>query len=462
MVMAFDKARVLLAAGSVLALAACGSVPAQHAQAGPGATRARATPVGGSCGPPPPRHAWAVDVTTAGRMLWKTPLATANTFLSSNAPPLVVGSVAVLTQDGTVHGLDLADGHPLWSWAGGQSVYGMWRWGGLVAVLTDQVSNHTRLTGLDATGAVRWSLRLPARGLLGDQAATADGGLAMAVIGGILQVVNLADGRVRWQRHIPASPALTAAGGLVIYGLNGRLTGYDDRTGRPRWTASGLPQAPAIQLTGGLVLVTSNTQGPGISTALTAVIPGTGRIAWRFDRGEPLTVLAAGPAGLTLAAYVFNRWLYLLDPRTGRLRWQAQTFVTLGNIPLVTRTNVLVLEGLQTVRLVDRNATDGRVIWQDTLTNPPVGGQPVTPAGPLALLQGGPRAPGTPAPLLAYDKASGKLAWHTDMPTFVQSPPVLAPGGILVQSGDLMYACAATASSGALRTGGGNTTAGPA
>ena len=83
-----------------------------------------------------------------------------------------------------------------------------------------------------------------------------------------------------------------------------------------------------------------------------------------------------------MAAYVFNRWLYLLDPRTGRLRWQAQTFVTEGNIPLVTRTDVLALEGLQTVALVDRNAADGRVIWQDTLTNPPVGSQPVTRKAP--------------------------------------------------------------------------------
>ena len=126
-----------------------------------------------------------------------------------SGPPVAVGPVAVFAQDGIVHGIRLADGHPLWSWPGGQSVYGMWRRGGLVAVLTDQVSNHARLTGLDAvTGAVRWSLRLPARGLLGGQALTADGGLAMAVAGQGLQVVNLADGRVRWQLRIPASPAL--------------------------------------------------------------------------------------------------------------------------------------------------------------------------------------------------------------------------------------------------------------
>jgi outer membrane protein assembly factor BamB len=444
MVMAFDKARVLLAASSVLALAACGNVPGQHAQAGPATTHAHATPAGGSCGSPPPRYAWAVDVTTAGRMLWKTPLATTNTYSPSTVQPVAVGPVAVFAQDGIVHGLDLADGHPLWSWAGGQEIYGMWRLGGLVAVLTDQVTSHSRLTGLDAaTGAVRWSLRLPVRGLLGGQAFTADGGLAMAVIGGILQVVNLADGHLRWQRRIPASPALAAADGVVIYGLNGRLTGYDDRTGRLRWTARGLPQDPAIQVTAGLALVTSNTQGPGSPTALTAVIPATGRIAWRFDRGEPLTVLAAGPAGLTLAAYSFNRWLYLLDPRTGRLRWQASTAVALDTIPLVTKTAVFVVEGIQAVKMVARNAADGRVIWQDTLTQPPVGGGPVAQAGSLAVLQGEPRRPGTSAPLFAYQAASGRLAWRVDMPTFVQPPPVLMSRSILVLSADPLYACEA-------------------
>ena len=75
----------------------------------------------------------------------------------------------------------------------------------------------------------------------------------MAVIGGVLQVVNLADGYVRWQRRLPAW-ALAAAGGVVIYGLNGRLAGYDDRTGELRWTARGLPQDPAIQVTAGLGL----------------------------------------------------------------------------------------------------------------------------------------------------------------------------------------------------------------
>jgi hypothetical protein len=94
-----------------------------------------------------------------------------------------------------VHGLRLADGHPLWSWHGGQAVYAMWRDGGLVVILTDQVGRHARITGLvAATGTVRWVLRLPGSGLLGSQVATGDGGLATIGSDGVLRVVSLGRG----------------------------------------------------------------------------------------------------------------------------------------------------------------------------------------------------------------------------------------------------------------------------
>jgi outer membrane protein assembly factor BamB len=434
---------VLLA---LVALSACGSTPATHVQAAPPAKPTRTTVPGSngsSCPPPRPRHAWAAEVTTAGRTLWQTPLPTGNTEMSPTIQPMPFGQTALFAEDGTVHALSLADGHRLWSWTGGQSVYGMWRWHNLVAVLTDQVSDHSKLTGLDAaTGAVRWTLRLPTRGLLGNQAATADGGLAMVTTGpGVLQVVNLADGAVRWQRRTPASLGLTAAGHLVIYGENGRLTGYDDETGRPVWTITeGLPQDQILQPLGGLVLVTSNEQGPYDPTALTAVVPATGRIAWRFDPGQPVTVLSAGPAGLAVTVY-YNRQLYLLDPRTGRPRWQVGTFMAQGTLPLITPSAVIAVEGQQPARLVARDTVDGRVIWQDTLAQPPVGNQSVTQAGALAMVQGEPSRPGEPAPLLGYDLAGGRLAWRVSLPTFVAMPPVPVTGGFLVQPTDLSYAC---------------------
>jgi outer membrane protein assembly factor BamB len=374
--------------------------------------------------------------------MWMTPLPTRNTFVSPAIQPVPAGRVAVFGQDGIVHGVRLSDGHPLWSWTGGQSVYGMWRWQHLVVVLTDQVSDHARLTGLDAvTGAIRWSLHLPGRGLLGGQAATADGGLAMITPAGVLQVVSLADGTVRWQRRTAASPALTAAGHLVIFGGNGGLTGYDDMTGRPAWRAAGLPQDQIIQLAAGLVLVTSNTQGPGQPTALTAVVPATGRIAWRFDPGQPVSVLSAGPVGLAVTVY-YDRQLYLLDPGTGRPRWHAGTFVAQGTVPLVTRTAVIAAEGLQRVRLVARDAASGRVTWQATPAQPPIGNQAVIQAGTLTVLQGEPARAHEAAPLLAYVLTSGRLAWQASLPTFVPVAPVPVTGGFLVQPADLAYGCA--------------------
>jgi outer membrane protein assembly factor BamB len=460
---AFRAARACLLASCVLALAACGTQQAQHALTAATKTApARPAPAktgrlpGGSCPTPSPRYAWAVELTTNGRMVWKTSLPTRNVSLSSAVEPVTVGAVSLFAQDGIVYGLEAASGHRLWSWTGGQSVYGMWRDGGQVAVLTDQASDHARLTGLDAaTGAVRWSLRLPRNGLYGGQALTADGGLAIVVAGGngqrgILQVVNLTDGRIRWQRRTGASAALVAADGMVIFGINGGLTGYDDRTGEPRWTiARGLPEGPDAQLTGGLVLLNSDAQGPGIPDTLTAVIPATGHVAWRFNPGAPVTVLSAGPAGLSLATYDPAR-LYLLDPRTGRPRWQADTAVTPGTIPLVTKTAVISAEGTTegnaSARLVDRAAANGRVQWRDALPQTPNAGQQVIQAGPLALLQGSPEGkvgrPMPPALLSAYQLASGRLAWRADLSAFAPLAPVPVPDGILVQPADPTYVCA--------------------
>ena len=185
-------------------------------------------------------------------------------------------------------------------------------------------------------------------------------------------VVNLTGGRVRWQRRIAASPALTAAGGMVIYGLNGHLTGYDSRTGRPRWViAPGMSPDPAFQLLGGLLLVTSNSAGPSIPNAVTAVVPATGHVAWRFhpftpatDPGAQASVLSAGPGGLAVATYD-PRLLYLLDLRTGRPRWHADTFVTQGMLPLVTGASVILTEGQNHVAVVARDVVNGRVRWRD-------------------------------------------------------------------------------------------------
>jgi outer membrane protein assembly factor BamB len=222
-----------------------------------------------------------VAVTASGRIAWRTPLATRGAAPIGPVTPVLAGPVAVFAQDGIVHGLRIASGRQLWAWRGGQAVYGMWRWGGLVAVLTDQVSAHAAITGLDAaTGAVRWIRPLPGSGLLGGQAVTGDGGLAMIRADGVLQVISLADGRVRWARPLATGaagpqPVLQLAGQVVVQtdGGAGRaapLLAYDLATGRPAWR-TGLPtfvQVPPVPATGGLLIQPAD---PGYACAVAGV-----------------------------------------------------------------------------------------------------------------------------------------------------------------------------------------------
>jgi len=441
---------VLVPIAVALAVAGCGS-GGRAAGAGPaGSVPPAGTPAASAsaCGPFPPRHAWAVDVTTGGRIAWRTPLATHGNDAGSPVPAIPVGPVGVFAQDGMVHGLRLADGRPLWTWHGGQSVYGMWRRGGLAAVLTDQVSRHARITGLDArTGTVRWVLRLPGSGLLGGQAA-AGGGLAMVRADGVLQMVSLADGRVRWARFAGRSPALAAAGGVVMFAMGGRLTGYSAGTGQVRWARSGLPGQTQVQVLAGLALVTSNGSGRFTRTTLVAVDPATGRVRWRFDPGSEVSQLADGPAGIAVDTYVPARRLYLLSVRTGRPVWRAATAVGPGTVPLVTASRVVAVEGgvagYLAVRLVSRDAATGRQQWARALATIPAGSQPVLQVRGQAVVQTAAARVHRPSPLLAYDLAHGRLAWRAMMPAFVQTAPVPVAGGLLLQPADTGYGCALT------------------
>jgi outer membrane protein assembly factor BamB len=182
---------------------------------------------------------------------------------------------------------------------------------------------------------------------------------------------------------------------------------------------------------------------------VTAIAPATGRVAWRFNPGPPVTALSSGPAGLTVAAGApDDPGLFLLDPRTGRVHWAAAAIAP-ETLPLVTRTSVISVEGgaggNPGIRLVRHSADSGNPKWQTVLRTAPPGTQPdgtLAWAQPVLRLAGnavvqtaGPRS-GRPAPLLAYHMATGTLAWRTDIPTSVPLPAVAAAGGLLIQASD--------------------------
>jgi outer membrane protein assembly factor BamB len=398
-------------------------------------------------------------VSLTGQVRWQTPLATRDAAGTSGADPLAVGGVAVFAQDGTVHGLRLTSGRPAWSYPVGQPVVGMWQWHGLVVVLSGNVGDIVplgsdgRLIGLDAaTGAVRWRLPVPSgsTGLASPPVATADGGLAMAGWAGPLLMVNMADGSIRWRRGDgTGSGAVAAADGLVFFSTGAGVTAYDDQTGAQRWTANGPEVMPPLQLAAGLLLVTDDTPS-GVGSVLTAIAPATGRIAWQFHANVTLMVSAADPvAGIAVAASFAQR-LYLLDPATGRVRWQAHIILDAG--PLFTSAGIIETENTGSVRIVDRDAGDGRIAWQDALPAPATGAgagagygtEPILADGPLLLLSGAAFRQGQPTTLSAYRLDNGGLAWRVTLPENTVSAPVPvldARPGVLVQPALPVFGC---------------------
>jgi outer membrane protein assembly factor BamB len=303
-----------------------------------------------------------------------------------------------------------------------------------------------RLTGLDAaSGLVRWTLPMLGIGPQVNAVAIADGGLAVARMIGQLLVVNMADGTVHWSRKTSQdSTGLAAAAGLILYGTDGRLTAYDDRTGVRRWAvASRDMDLPQIQMAAGLLLVSSAFGGDPV----TAYIPATGRVAWTFQTAPPAAgttaswaATAAGRAGVAVAVANLPApgRLYMLDLATGQVRWQAATLVGAG--PVLTAAGVIDIEGSATngpLAIVDRDAADGRIRWQDTLpqsaSDAGQGMEQFLQADQLVLVQSNAAADQS-VTLSAYRLDDGSPVWQVVLPGGVAVPSVLVPGtGVLVQ-----------------------------
>ena len=75
-----------------------------------------------------PARAYALDVTTAGRVGLAGTARLASARHGLLVSPLTVGAVAVFGQGDVLYGLRLADGLRLWSRAVGQDIAGMWPW----------------------------------------------------------------------------------------------------------------------------------------------------------------------------------------------------------------------------------------------------------------------------------------------------------------------------------------------
>jgi outer membrane protein assembly factor BamB len=409
---------------------------------------------GCSSGHAPPRsapNAYALDVTTAGRVRWQVPLAG-----PSRLSPLAVGAVAVFAQGDVLYGLRLADGRQVWSRdlsqdiAGDENIAGMWRWHSLVTVLTQGAAGGSPLlTGLDAsTGQVRWTRHIA--GSVDRSYPTADGGLAILRSYDTLEVVDLSSGRVRWRRQAeyppnssPGFPQTMAVGGsAVLFAVNGKLTSYDDRTGQIRWAD---PQMPGLlgpglglQAAAGLVYVTAGVlhlAGGHWTPVLLGISAADGHVKWRFAPSPPETLWNYAPGLIYVASSAGRTWQDELDPATGRVRWQ----VASAYEAIVTPAGIVTGPGPDSTDQISvRDTLTGHTRWIARVAGLTRGWQqqaaalPVFPAGPLLIVPASDRV--GPDLLTALRMSDGHRAWQLKIPEPVAAPPSAVPGGILVYS----------------------------
>jgi outer membrane protein assembly factor BamB len=425
----------------------------------------------GFCCPAPPKPAYALDVTTAGRVRWRVPLDTPPGS-GLQVSPLAVGAVAVFAQSDVfirarggellgseLYGLRLSDGHRLWSRAFTQDIAGMWRWQSLVVVLAQPGRGGPQmqvLTGLDAsTGQARWSLLM--RGGANGFTPTADGGLAITVDqDGVLEleVVDLSSGRVRWTSPVDsdAVPPVAVGGGAVLFAggadgdANSSLTSYDDRTGQVRWTEAlkpGIDTQPPLQASAGLVYMTAEVlqAASGSQTwVLLGISAADGRVKWRFaPKGLPETLGLDAPGLMSITTNAYSGTSQdELDPATGRVRWH----VVSPYPAIATPAGIVTTPGPDQISM--RYTLTGHIRWTARLNGgwlPLDVGQVYTAvqnAGPLTVLPAGrflivPAAGADGSDLLAaFRMSDGNRTWQVTIPGPVAAPLSAEPGGILV------------------------------
>jgi len=452
-------ARVLvmpLAAVAVLAVAGCGTAsPPTPAAAGrpaaPSASHSAAAPAASSgC----PAGAWAYDITAAGQLAWRVTLPGSAGY--TGARPVVVAGVAVFAQDNAIAAIRVSDGRLLWQrvfpnsgdFAPG-TVYDLWSWHGAVIAQVGQVSPDGRVLSLNPdTGAVRWTLKTGE--LLGTQAVTSNGVLAMLKTNGILQGADLTTGKLLWSRKFGTSDGPAAAGDVVVATKGGVVAGFSARTGAELWSTDGMPNQPTVTVRTATQVLVSDLDPYGEPLPrlypVTGLSAATGRSQWAVTTAAPVTGVWAGSAGVvvtTAAAAGGQPELLLINPANGQVRWRVSGYADAFVAPLIGATDVVYAVSVPTSakshpgldQVVDRSLSTGQVRWSmtaaaDFLAQPS--------ASDLLMVAGGTSA----VKVLTVDRATGKVKATVTLPAMVSVAPVVTAGTTLVQSA--FPACATT------------------
>ncbi len=218
---------------------------------------------------------------------------------------------------------------------------------------------------LDAQGHVRWRVPLEELGL-GQPALGSD----VVLVGGMGSVTALdrSDGSVRWHQTRPVGVnSLAVAGATALVGDDsGTLAAFDAATGSPRWSVqhpgalwSGARVDPA---SGAVVATWHQSDSPAVRVLDLA----TGALRWEAptDRFTAAPTIHAGRVVLAVGDGDRHARVEARDLATGELQWQTPVPASFEEAiePAVDDHAVAVVDHFGVVSLLD--PVTGRLRWQ--------------------------------------------------------------------------------------------------
>ncbi len=231
-------------------------------------------------------------------------------------------------------------------------------------------SNAQSVRVLDAAGRVRWRVA-PIDVGLGHPALGPD----LVVVGGRLSITALAraDGAVRWTRPVPAPVnSVAVAGNVVLVGDDvGTLAALDPVAGAPRWSV----QYPGILWSGARVdLATGSvvaTWHESESPAVRVLDLTTGALRWASptDRSTAAPTVHARRVVVAIGDGNRHARVEAHDLATGELQWQTPVPASFEAAiePAVDGHAVAVVDHFGVVTVLD--PATGRLRWQHDLAD---------------------------------------------------------------------------------------------
>jgi outer membrane protein assembly factor BamB len=239
--------------------------------------------------------------------------------------------------------------------------------------------------------------------------------LFVATRDGAVRALDPSTGAVAWKADGLPGRLSAAEGVLLVQGEDGTLTSLHPRTGAVRWTTP-------TRVTGTMPAVVDGDRALVPGKGLAAVDLSSGRVLWADLTGAPTTAPPV-PAGSRVLAGEGDGTLRCRDRATGVSLWVARTGGALLAPPLVDESRRRLYLGTTDKRIVEIGLDDGKAGWAWRV------GADVAHAGLLL-----------PAQVLfaSHDavlyslRRGGNLDWRAALPSRPLSPPLKAGDYLLL------------------------------